>query len=54
MIAGEAAIFVRCSSFTGMSFLWYNVIGSLVVIVTGLLLSAASPQRGSAHHSQTA
>jgi hypothetical protein len=40
--------------FSGISFLWYNVIGSLVVIATGLLLSAASPQRGSAHHGQTA
>ena len=38
MLAGEAAIFVAFR-FTGISFLWYNVIGCLVVIVTGILVS---------------
>ena len=36
MIAGEAAIFAAFL-FTGMSFLWYNVIGCVVVVCTGLL-----------------
>ena len=42
MIAGEAAIFAAFL-FTGISFLWYNVIGCLVVIATGLAVSYASP-----------
>lgn len=36
VLAGEAAIFA-CYGFTGISFLWYNVVGCLVVIVTGVL-----------------
>ena len=38
ILAGEAAIFAA-NIFTKISFLWYNVIGCLVVIVTGLLVS---------------
>jgi Na+/proline symporter len=38
MFAGEAAIF-WAFLYTGISFLWYNVIGCLVVIVTGILVS---------------
>jgi SSS family transporter len=38
VLAGEAAIFAA-HLFTGISFLWYNVIGCLVVIATGVLLS---------------
>jgi SSS family solute:Na+ symporter len=38
MLAGEAAIFAT-KLFTGISFLWYNVIGCFVVILTGLLIS---------------
>jgi Na+/proline symporter len=37
-LSGEAAIFY-CWRFTGISFLWYNVIGCGVVIATGVLLS---------------
>ena len=37
MIAGEAAIFAAFF-FTNISFLWYNVIGCGVVILTGLLI----------------
>jgi SSS family transporter len=36
VIAGECAIFA-CYAFTGISFLWYNVAGCLVVVATGLL-----------------
>jgi Na+/proline symporter len=39
VLAGEAAIF-SAHAFTGISFLWYNVLGCLVVVATGLLLSA--------------
>jgi len=42
MIAGEAAIFAAFL-FTGISFLWYNVIGCLVVIATGMAISFVSP-----------
>ena len=38
VLAGEAAIFA-CAIFTDISFLWYNVVGSLVVVITGLVLS---------------
>jgi SSS family solute:Na+ symporter len=38
MLAGEAAIF-WAFWFTGISFLWYNVIGCVVVVVTGILVS---------------
>jgi Na+/proline symporter len=42
MLAGEAAIFAAFL-FTGISFLWYNVIGCLVVIGTGMAVSLVSP-----------
>jgi len=41
VIAGEAAIFY-CFLFTKISFLWYNVIGCVVVIAVGLLLAGRS------------
>jgi SSS family transporter len=40
MIAGEAAIFASWG-FTRISFLWYNVIGCLVVVATALLVTGA-------------
>jgi Na+/proline symporter len=43
MLAGEAAIFAAFL-FTGISFLWYNVIGCLVVIATGMAVSFVSPR----------
>ncbi|HWQ56987.1 MAG TPA: sodium:solute symporter [Bryobacteraceae bacterium] len=42
MLAGEAAI-LAAFSLTGISFLWYNVIGCLVAIGAALALSAAAP-----------
>jgi Na+/proline symporter len=42
MLAGEAAIFAAFL-FTGISFLWYNVIGCAVVILTGIAVSSVSP-----------
>ena len=44
MLAGEAAIF-WAFWFTGISFLWYNVIGCVVVVVTGLVISCFQPVR---------
>ena len=41
MVAGEAAIFAAFL-FTGISFLWYNVIGCVVVILTGIAVSSFS------------
>ena len=43
MLAGEAAIFAAFL-FTGISFLWYNVIGCVVVIATGAAVSFFRPQ----------
>ncbi|HZT32372.1 MAG TPA: sodium:solute symporter [Bryobacteraceae bacterium] len=42
MLAGEAAIFAAFC-FTGISFLWYNVIGCVVVVAAGLAISYACP-----------
>jgi SSS family transporter len=53
VLLGQAVVF-WLFKFTGISFLWYNVIGSLVVIVTGLLLSAAASQSHAAHNGQSA
>jgi SSS family transporter len=39
LIAGEAAIFAA-ARFTNIAFLWYNVIGCVVVIAVGLTVSA--------------
>jgi len=38
VLAGEAAIFAA-SIFTNISFLWYNVIGSVTVVLTALVIS---------------
>jgi Na+/proline symporter len=42
VLAGEAAIFAS-ALFTDVSFLWYNVIGSVVVVAVGLLLAQFAP-----------
>jgi Na+/proline symporter len=42
MLAGEAAI-CYAHWFTGIAFLWYNVIGCVVVVVTGVILSHWAP-----------
>jgi Na+/proline symporter len=47
VLVGEAAIF--CSArFTSVSFLWYNVIGCVVVVVTALILTGLTPKREAA------
>ncbi|MGC3956517.1 MAG: sodium:solute symporter [Verrucomicrobiota bacterium] len=40
VLLGEAAIF-GCFWFTGISFLWYNVIGAVVVVASALLINVA-------------
>jgi SSS family transporter len=47
LIAGEAAIFAA-HWFTNISFLWYNVIGCIVVVLTGVMISSVGGGRGSA------
>jgi hypothetical protein len=42
MLAGEAAIFAAFL-FTGISYLWFNVIGCVVVIATAMAVSFVSP-----------
>jgi Na+/proline symporter len=50
MVTGEAAI-IACSLFTHIAFLWFNVIGTLVVVVAGLVFSIGqSAQPPIAHH----
>jgi Na+/proline symporter len=44
VLAGEAAIFAA-NRFTTISFLWYNVIGCVVVVIAGVLITAVSPAR---------
>jgi Na+/proline symporter len=41
VLTGEAAIFATLA-FTDIFFLWYNVIGAVVTVLTGLLLSRAN------------
>jgi len=41
MLAGEAVVF-SVAKFTQISFLWYNVIGCLVVIATALAITYSS------------
>jgi hypothetical protein len=42
MLVGEAVVF-SAFMFTGISFLWYNVIGCAAVILTALAITLASP-----------
>lgn len=42
ILAGEAAI-LMANQFTDISFLWYNVIGCAVVVLTALLITQAKP-----------
>jgi SSS family solute:Na+ symporter len=44
VLAGEAAIF-SANLFTKISFLWYNVVGCVVVIVTALIITRAFDQK---------
>src|SRR5580692_5080584 len=44
MLTGEAAI-VGCSIFTHIAFLWFNVIGTVVVVVAGLVFSLGAGKR---------
>ncbi len=44
MLAGESAI-LAAAKFTRVSFLWYNVIGALVVIVTALMITGVHARR---------
>ena len=44
MLAGEAAI-LCAFAFTKISFLWYNVVGCLVVMGTGVLLTAVGSRK---------
>ncbi len=44
MLAGETAILLTFW-FTGISFLWYNVIGAVVVVVTALLVNWLARER---------
>lgn len=49
VIAGEIAIF-SAAAFTSISFLWYNVVGCLVVVAVGLLIAYLQPNRSLAEN----
>jgi SSS family transporter len=53
VLAGQTVVF-WLFKFTGVSFLWYNVAGSLVVVLVGLAVSAATPGRRTAQHGKAA
>jgi len=42
LLIGEATI-VACALFTKVAFLWYNVIGAVVVVIFGVLISKLAP-----------
>jgi Na+/proline symporter len=44
VLAGEAVIFA-CWYFTAIAFLWYNVLGCLAVVATGLVITAFDRRR---------
>jgi Na+(H+)/acetate symporter ActP len=44
MFAGEAAVLITWG-FTNVSWLWYNVIGCVVVVATGLAITHARPEK---------
>lgn len=44
VFAGEAAVFA-VNRLTGISYLWYNVVGCLVVVATGLAITYALPSK---------
>lgn len=46
VLAGEAAIFAA-RLFTPISFLWFNVIGCLVVVAVGVAVESAAGKRRS-------
>jgi Na+/proline symporter len=50
MLAGEAAIF-WAFLFTGISWLWYNVIGCVVVVATALAITYLAPANGASAES---
>jgi Na+(H+)/acetate symporter ActP len=42
VVVGQAVIFA-CWKYTNLAFLWYNVIGCAVVVVTAVIVSAVAP-----------
>jgi SSS family solute:Na+ symporter len=47
MLCGEASILL-VARFTRVTFLWYNVIGAVVVVLAGLAVHAAQPRANTA------
>ena len=46
VLAGEVGIFAA-KLFTNISFLWFNVIGCVIVVATALLIQRLLPVKGS-------
>ena len=45
VVVGQLVIFA-CWKYTALAFLWYNVIGCVVVVVTAVIVSALAPEAG--------
>jgi Na+/proline symporter len=52
VLVGEAVIF-SCWYFTKIAFLWYNVIGCIVVLIAGVVISALTRSSGTSGTSGT-
>ena len=53
VVVGQVVIFA-CWNYTGLAFLWYNVLGCVVVVLTGLALSAMDGRAQTGRPSATA
>ena len=49
LVAGMASV-AWFASFTRVAFLWHNVIGAVVVVVVGLIVSAMDPSAAACEH----
>jgi Na+/proline symporter len=45
LIAGIVAVFAVATELSWITYLWYNLIGAVVVVVVGMAISVVSPQR---------
>ena len=50
VLVGQVVIFA-CWKFTNLAFLWYNVLGCVVVVLTGIALSAIDNRANAARRS---
>jgi len=49
LVAGIIAVFAVSAELPWITYLWYNLIGAVVVVVVGMAISTVSPRRNSEH-----